>query len=78
MGLAVLPGRLAEELSQLKAALLSKNPLEEIKACPPIMKHESWAERLIEENTFTKDNVEAILQKRSASFFSYTRAGGCV
>ncbi|AMM90782.1 galactose-1-phosphate uridylyltransferase [Bacillus pumilus] len=70
MGLAVLPGRLAEELSQLKAALLSKNPLEEIKACPSIMKHESWAERLIEENTFTKDNVEAILQKEIGLIFS--------
>ncbi|WP_138826665.1 UDP-glucose--hexose-1-phosphate uridylyltransferase [Bacillus altitudinis] len=70
MGLAVLPGRLAEELSQLKAALLSKNPLEEIKACPSIMKHESWAERLIEENTFTKDNVEAIIQKEIGLIFS--------
>ncbi|WP_426579112.1 UDP-glucose--hexose-1-phosphate uridylyltransferase [Bacillus altitudinis] len=70
MGLAVLPGRLAEELSQLKAALLSKKPLEEIKACPSIMKHESWAERLIEENTFTKDNVEAILQKEIGLIFS--------
>jgi len=70
MGLAVLPGRLAEELSQLKAALLSKHPFEEIKACPPIMKHESWAERLIEENTFTKDNVEAILQKEIGLIFS--------
>lgn len=70
MGLAVLPGRLAEELSQLKASLLSKNPLEEIKACPPIMKHESWAERLIEENTFTKDNVETILQKEIGLIFS--------
>ncbi|MEK5499175.1 UDP-glucose--hexose-1-phosphate uridylyltransferase [Bacillus sp. FSL M8-0077] len=70
MGLAVLPGRLAEELSQLKAALLSKNPLEEIKACPSIMKHESWAERLIEENTFTKDNIEAILQKEIGLIFS--------
>ncbi|UTX08685.1 UDP-glucose--hexose-1-phosphate uridylyltransferase [Bacillus altitudinis] len=70
MGLAVLPGRLAEELSQLKAALLSKHPLEEIKAFPSIMKHESWAERLIEENTFTKDNVEAILQKEIGLIFS--------
>ncbi|MBA8916564.1 UDP-glucose--hexose-1-phosphate uridylyltransferase [Bacillus aerius] len=70
MGLAVLPGRLAEELSLLKAALLSKNPLEEIKACPSIMKHESWAERLIEENTFTKDNVEAILQREIGLIFS--------
>ncbi|MGD6975174.1 UDP-glucose--hexose-1-phosphate uridylyltransferase [Bacillus altitudinis] len=70
MGLAVLPGRLAEELSQLKAALLSKKPLEEIKACPSMMKHESWAERLIEENTFTKDNVEAILQKEIGLIFS--------
>ncbi|MGG0679973.1 UDP-glucose--hexose-1-phosphate uridylyltransferase [Bacillus altitudinis] len=70
MGLAVLPGRLAEELSQLKAALLSKHPLEEIKACPPIMKHEPWAERLIEENTFTKDNVEAIIQKEIGLIFS--------
>ncbi|HCO80511.1 UDP-glucose--hexose-1-phosphate uridylyltransferase [Bacillus sp. (in: firmicutes)] len=70
MGLAVLPGRLAEELSQLKAALLSKHPLEEIKACPSIMKHESWAARLIEENTFTKDNVEAILQKEIGLIFS--------
>ncbi|MED4560937.1 UDP-glucose--hexose-1-phosphate uridylyltransferase [Bacillus altitudinis] len=70
MGLAVLPGRLAEELSQLKTALLSKHPLEEIKACPSIMKHESWAERLIEENTFTKDNVEAILQKEIGLIFS--------
>ncbi|MGJ5836617.1 UDP-glucose--hexose-1-phosphate uridylyltransferase [Bacillus sp. G402] len=70
MGLAVLPGRLAAELSLLKAALLSKHPLEEIKACPSIMKHESWAERLIEENTFTKDNVEAILQKEIGLIFS--------
>ncbi|MCY7669798.1 UDP-glucose--hexose-1-phosphate uridylyltransferase [Bacillus altitudinis] len=70
MGLAVLPGRLAEELSQLKASLLSKKPLEEIKACPSIMKHESWAERLIEENTFTKDNVETILQKEIGLIFS--------
>lgn len=70
MGLAVLPGRLAAELSLLKAALLSKKPLEEIKACPSIMKHESWAERLIEENTFTKDNVEAILQKEIGLIFS--------
>lgn len=70
MGLAVLPGRLAEELSLLKAALLSKHPLEEIKACPSIMKHESWAERLIEENTFTKNNVEAILQKEIGLIFS--------
>ncbi|KRV44669.1 MULTISPECIES: UDP-glucose--hexose-1-phosphate uridylyltransferase [Bacillus] len=70
MGLAVLPGRLAEELSLLKAALLSKHPFEEIKACPSIMKHESWAERLIEENTFTKDNVEAILQKEIGLIFS--------
>lgn len=70
MGLAVLPGRLAEELSQLKAALLSKKPLEEIKACPSIMKHESWAERLIEDNTFTKDNVETILQKEIGLIFS--------
>lgn len=70
MGLAVLPGRLAEELSQLKEALLSKNPLEEIKARPAITKHETWAKRLLEENTFTEDNTEAILQKEVGMIFS--------
>lgn len=69
MGLAVLPGRLAEELSQLKEALLSKNPLEEIKARPAITKHETWAKRLLEENTFTEDNTEAILQKEVGMIF---------
>ncbi|QRY36741.1 UDP-glucose--hexose-1-phosphate uridylyltransferase [Bacillus sp. PDNC022] len=70
MGLAVLPGRLAEELSQLKEALLSKNPLEEIKARPAITKHETWAKRLLEENTFTEDDTEAILQKEVGMIFS--------
>ncbi|MGG3129871.1 UDP-glucose--hexose-1-phosphate uridylyltransferase [Bacillus pumilus] len=70
MGLAVLPGRLAEELSQLKEALLSESPLEEIKARPAIMKHETWAKRLLEENTFTEDNTETILQQEIGSIFS--------
>jgi UDPglucose--hexose-1-phosphate uridylyltransferase len=70
MGLAVLPGRLAEELSQLKEALLSESPLEEIKARPAIMKHVTWAKRLLEENTFTEDNTETILQQEIGSIFS--------
>ncbi|AOZ88909.1 galactose-1-phosphate uridylyltransferase [Bacillus xiamenensis] len=70
MGLAVLPGRLAEELSQLKTVLLSENPLEQIKARPAIMKHESWTERLLEEHIFTVDNIEAILQKEIGLIFS--------
>ena len=69
MGLAVLPGRLAEELSQLKEALLSQNPFEEIKARPAITKHEAWAKRLLEENTFTEENTEAILQKEVGIIF---------
>ncbi|WP_353854252.1 UDP-glucose--hexose-1-phosphate uridylyltransferase [Bacillus sp. Bos-x628] len=70
MGLAVLPGRLADELSQLKEALLSKQPLEEIKVRPAIMKHERWAKRMLEEKTFTKDNVETILQEEIGHIFS--------
>lgn len=43
------------------------------------MKHESWAERLIEENTFTKNNVEAILQKEiGLIFLVYSRRRVCL
>lgn len=70
MGLAVLPGRLADELNQLKVALLSKEPLEEMKARPAIMKHKKWAERLLEENTFSEENTEAILQEEIGHIFS--------
>ncbi|MDM5299844.1 UDP-glucose--hexose-1-phosphate uridylyltransferase [Bacillus pumilus] len=70
MGLAVLPGRLAEELRQLKEAILSEKPLEAIKAQPAIKKHEKWAKHLIEENTFTEKNTEAILQEEIGQIFS--------
>ncbi|MFS0653976.1 UDP-glucose--hexose-1-phosphate uridylyltransferase [Bacillus sp. 179-C3.3 HS] len=70
MGLAVLPGRLAEELSQLKEALLSKHPLEDIKARPAIRKHGKWAERMLKEHTFTEGNTEAILQEEIGRIFS--------
>lgn len=79
MGLAVLPGRLAEELSQLKEALLSESPLEEIKVRPEIMKHEAWAKRLLEENSFTEDNTETILQKEiGVIFLEFSRRRVCL
>ncbi|MGE6630464.1 UDP-glucose--hexose-1-phosphate uridylyltransferase [Bacillus sp. NPDC077027] len=70
MGLAVLPGRLAEEMHQLKEALLSTNPLQEIKARPDIQKHEAWAKRMLEKRAFTKENADDILKEEIGFVFS--------
>ena len=63
MGLAVLPGRLKEEMSLLADKILYANFEESIKEEPTIIKHLNWAKAVKEKNPqITKENVHSILQ----------------
>lgn len=64
MGLAVLPARLKEELSQLEAAILANQPL-----TGNLEKHSEWVEQIKRENTFTKDNADSILKMEVGKVF---------
>ena len=67
LGLAVLPGRLKEELSGLADALLSGK---DISADPLLRKHDPWIRQLKKEYTFTEENVMQILQKETGKVFA--------
>ena len=66
MGLAVLPARLRDELSELERRLVSG---EDLTASPLTEKHAPWAQKLKERYTFTADNAGAILQKEVGEVF---------
>ena len=66
MGLAVLPARLRDELSELERRLVSG---EDLTASPLTEKHAPWAQELKERYTFTADNAGAILQKEVGEVF---------
>jgi UDPglucose--hexose-1-phosphate uridylyltransferase len=71
MGLAVLPGRLKEELSVLGEALLKENYTEIIENDPIIEKHLEWSKKIIERNPhINKDNVDNILKVEVGKVFS--------
>jgi len=72
MGLAVLPGRLKEELSILRELLLKKDPLDLINKNPKVVKHLNWCEVLLEKYSekLNENNIEEILKKEVGLVFS--------
>ena len=67
MGLAVLPSRLKEEISILKAALISGADIEQDER---IAKHKEWAEKIKAENNLTEENCEEILKQEIGKVFT--------
>ena len=65
MGLAVLPKRLKEEMDLLKNVLLNDLPLED----EILLKHKEWALMLKEKHTFTKENIDKIIEKEIGEVF---------
>lgn len=63
MGLAVLPGRLKNEMDLLKKAMLKKSPLEIIAKDEILKKHEAWARKMLETwADFTSRSADSIIE----------------
>lgn len=71
MGLAVLPGRLKEELKQLTEAMLTNNPEKAIAENEEIAKHLVWAMKLLDKyDHLSLENTETILQQEIGQVFA--------
>lgn len=69
MGLAVLPARLAKEMTEL-APLLVKKDITAIRKNEMLKKHADWAEELLKKHTFTKENTAEILRAEVGKVFA--------
>ena len=67
MGLAVLPSRLKQELTDLASAIVSGA---DIAADPVLGKHAAWVEQLKAQYTFTEENALDILLKETGRVFT--------
>lgn len=67
MGLAVLPARLKNELAILGEKMVKG---EDLRADPLTASHAEWAERIMQENEITADNVTDILQREVGLVFA--------
>lgn len=67
MGLAVLPARLKNELAALGEKMVKG---EDLRADPLTASHAEWAERIMQENEITVDNVTDILQREVGLVFA--------
>ncbi len=67
MGLAVLPARLKDELTQLRSAILTGEDINSISA---LAKHADWVTELKKRYTFTEENTAEILQKEVGVVFA--------
>lgn len=67
MGLAVLPARLKNELAVLGDKMVKG---EDLRADPLTASHAEWAERIMQENEVTADNVTDILQREVGLVFA--------
>ena len=67
MGLAVLPSRLKQELTDLAAAIISGA---DIAADEVLGKHAPWVEELKKQYTFTEDNALDIILKETGKVFT--------
>lgn len=67
MGLAVLPARLKNELAVLGEKMVKG---EDLRADPLTASHAEWAERIMQENEITVDNVTDILQREVGLVFA--------
>lgn len=70
MGLAVLPGRLVEEMDSLSKALVEKNYYELISKDSTIEKHLQMAKKLKDNFEINKGNVNSILNNEIGKTFS--------
>ena len=66
MGLAVLPSRLKQELSDLENAILEGRNLREDEV---LAKHADWVDGLRKQHTFTKENTRDILLQETGKVF---------
>ena len=66
MGLAVLPSRLKQELSDLEKAILEGRNLREDEV---VAKHADWVDGLRKQHTFTKENTRDILLQETGKVF---------
>ena len=67
MGLAVLPARLAKEISLLEDAMLNG---ENLYACPELTHHAEWAKEILKcYPDFCKENARAILEQEIGKVF---------
>ena len=67
MGLAVLPARLKNELAVLGEKMVKG---EDLRVDPLTASHAEWAERIMQENEVTADNVTDILQREVGLVFA--------
>ena len=67
MGLAVLPGRLKQELHALAETLVSGGEIANNEA---LRKHAAWAEELKKQYRFTEDNAMEILMQETGKVFA--------
>lgn len=65
MGLAILPGRLVNELALVSDYLLKKTPVID----PSILKHEEWMRMLQKKYQFATDNIKQILKQEVGLVF---------
>ena len=67
MGLAVLPARLAKEISLLEDAMLNG---ENLYTCPELTHHAEWAENILKSHpNFSKENARVILEQEIGKVF---------
>ena len=65
MGLAVLPARLKQELTDIEQAIICGTPLE-----GELSKHEAWVFELNQKYTFSPENIDSILKVEIGKVFT--------
>lgn len=70
MGLAILPGRLQEEMKATEAAMCSADPKTALEENELTAKHKDWALRLMERRTITKGNAEQVIKEELGHVFA--------
>ena len=69
MGLAVLPARLKQEMSDLKAAILNH---EDLRANPTLEKHADWADEILAKHPdLDASNIDQIIHDEIGLVFSH-------
>lgn len=71
MGLAVLPGRLKEEMKILETLMVEKNPVSLIRENEKVEKHADWCEEILKKyENITAENIENIIKVEIGIAFS--------
>ena len=71
MGLAVLPGRLKEEMKILKTLMVEKNAVSLIRENEKVEKHADWCEEILKKyENITAENIENIIKVEIGIAFS--------